>query len=512
MNYQVNTILATILLAKKWFIHSKSVMTKKIKHIIWCQLEQLKTLPERTGKRFLNKWDADFLEFFARENDFEEKYRQLFRYFVTGLQIYSSRLKSRIYYPGLSSRHGAVLDGLEGFSRQLPLLSVWLASGRESRLLMLDGRRADVREIISKGIRNGVMSGHGFWGDAVRYCQRIVEAHDIAISAWLLRSQWDALLNPAETRSLVRWFERAAEKKCCDDNWHLFICVIDAVMITLGWGGNSKRLQNHFSRIKDFYLKCGWFTDGSNGKVDFYNAWGFHYSLFWLQKIMPDFESEFIHEAQKIFFSSYQYLITPSGAPLMGRSLIYRLAVSVPYLIAAHQGVASLGLAKRAFDTTWSYYVKYGALSRGRLTQGIFFDNPAILDNYSGPGSSFWGLRSFILALLFEPRTDFWMCPMESLPIEKGSYEINIPELGWIIKGDQGKQVVTIIKNEGLEPGDVHFKAYTLKHWLKEKITAQVERPTNWGVKYDLKVYSSSKDFQDAIFRNINKPGRPTIL
>jgi len=220
---------------------------------------------------------------------------------------------------------------------------------------------------------------------------------------------------------------------------------------------------------------------------------------------MPDFESDFIQEMQKKFFSSYQYLITPAGVPLMGRSLAYRLAASVPHLIAAHQGRILPGLARRAFDSTWSYFVKNGALSQGRLTQGIFLDNPAIFDNYSSSSSPLWGLRSFILALLFEPKADFWVCSDMPLPVEKGSYEIEIPELGWTIKGDQEKQEVAIIKKDGLGPETVRFEAYTFKHWLKEKITARGARPLNSRIKYDLKVYASSKKFQDVIFGNFKR-------
>lgn len=458
---------------------------------------------EQTGRRFSEKWDAIFLKFFVREKNFEEKYKLLFKYFFTGFLTYVSRWGSRVYYPGRPSCYGALVDGLEGFSRNLPLLAVWIASGRDPKIFALDGRQKDLRDIIGKGIRNGVTLGRGSWGAAEHYSQSIVEAHDIALSVWLLKEHWDSLFIREDQRNLVQWLENAAQKKHIDNNWHLFPCIVDGVLLALGWGGDFDRLKRHFSRIEDFYLKCGWFMDGPGGKVDFYNAWGFHYGLFWLQQILPDFKKVFISEAQKSFFSTYQYLITPNGVPLMGRSLIYRLAVSVPYLIAAHQGIASHGVAKRAFDATWTYYVEHGALSKGRMTQGIFCDNPAILDNYSGPGSPLWGLRSFILALFFKPKDDFWMCSAEPLPIEKGDFEITIPEIGWTMKGEHMKDnEALIIKAEGRDPEVANFNNYTIKHYLREKITAIAARPDNLAVKYCLKRYSSCKNFQDRVFRN----------
>jgi len=101
---------------------------------------------------------------------------------------------------------------MEGFCRQLPLLASWLASGRAPSLLTFDGKQADLREIISRGIRSGVMPGRGFWGEVGDFCQRSVEAHDVALSAWLLKSWLGSLLNPEEIRSLAQWLERAAKK------------------------------------------------------------------------------------------------------------------------------------------------------------------------------------------------------------------------------------------------------------------------------------------------------------
>ena len=37
----------------------------------------------------------------------------------------------------------------------------------------------------------------------------------------------------------------------------------------------------------EFYLGDGWFTDGPDGPVDYYNAWGFYYHIGWIHRMNP---------------------------------------------------------------------------------------------------------------------------------------------------------------------------------------------------------------------------------
>ena len=54
--------------------------------------------------------------------------------------------------------------------------------------------------------------------------------------------------------------------------------------------------------------------------------------------------------------------------------------------------------ARRALDATWSYFIQRDSLKGGNVTQGYCESDPRILDNYSGPASCLWALRSLILA------------------------------------------------------------------------------------------------------------------
>jgi len=47
-----------------------------------------------------------------------------------------------------------------------------------------------------------------------------------------------------------------------------------------------------------------------------------------------------------------------------------------------------------------------GAMQYGAPTQGLFQDDGRLVDNYSGPASSFWSLRALNIALFMGNRCD----------------------------------------------------------------------------------------------------------
>jgi hypothetical protein len=138
----------------------------------------------------------------------------------------------------------------------------------------------------------------------------------------------------------------------------------------------------------------------------------------------------------------------------------------------------------------WHYFITNGALRDGTLTQGYFQDDLRVLDNYSGPGSSHWGLRSLIPALLHPAGSGFWTAPATPLPIETGSYRLDLPELGWRVDGDtaSGDIRITIPGNTGRNP---RLKPHTLGSRLTEYLQGRPKRPNNRAAAYGAEAYST---------------------
>ncbi|MBN1290717.1 MAG: DUF2264 domain-containing protein [Candidatus Latescibacteria bacterium] len=424
----------------------------------------------------------------------QERYRELFLYFVRGFLYYRAPDKAHVYYPGASSRHDASIDAMEGFCRMLPMIAAWIKSGREHVIQNIDGEPVDLIEVARDGILSGTdPKSKGFWGHIQDFEQRMVEAVNVALSIWLLRDFVWYSLSSAEKKRIADWLLEINGKEVWDNNWHLFPVMINVVLRSLDFPYDQKSVNKHYDRLKSFYQDNGWFRDGLSGEYDYYNAWGIHYALFWLNEINPEFDPEFIRCSQTDFIRTYKYLISTEGIPITGRSICYRMAVPAPLVTGAINGLdrISPGLARRALDCVWSYFIGKDALSKGTATQGYWQEDIRLLDNYSGPGSSLWSLRSLIPAFYTPPDSDFWAAPLEKLPIERESYEVPIPEIGWIIKGNKETQEVVIIKENNAGNAFRSLQKQTFRRKLKQVILCKASRHPNGYVKYKLHEYSS---------------------
>jgi hypothetical protein len=379
----------------------------------------------------------------------EERYYGLLSYLVSGFIYYRASDLAHVYYPGASSTHGAAIDAMEGFSRALPMISAWIYSGRPSVIHNFFGQEIDLLKVAREGLIAGTNpKSKGFWGDISDSDQRIVEAADIALSIWLLRDHLWPQLALLEKEMISRWLLSVNGKAIPDNNWHLFPVMVNEVLFSLDYVGDQMLSQVHYARLKSFYLGNGWFSDGPEGEIDYYNAWCIHYSLFWINLINPKLDPDFIDSSLNDFVRNYKYFFSPDGIPIAGRSICYRMAAPSPLIAAATKqmnGVSS-GIARRALDCVWKYFIKMGAIHHGKITQGYWQEDLSLLDNYSGPGSSLWSTRSLALAFYSPPCSRFWTEPLENLPVEQNDYTVLIPEINWEIRGSKLTKEIQIIK------------------------------------------------------------------
>jgi len=379
----------------------------------------------------------------------QERYAALFSYLVSGFLYYRASDCAHIYYPGASSIHGAAIDAMEGFCRILPMISAWISSGRPAVIRDFYGKQVDLVKVVKVGLLAGTNpESKGFWGYMCDRDQRIVEAADIALSVWLLRGHlWPQLSSP-EREMIANWLRTANGKTIPDNNWHLFLVMVNEVLSALDFSGDKVSSLMHYARFKSFYQGNGWFSDGPDGTYDYYNAWGIHYALFWISLINPKLDPDFIDTSLNDFVRNYKYFFSTDGFPIIGRSICYRMAAPAPLVAAAIKEVdgISSGMARKAFDCIWKYFIQRGAVRHGAITQGYWQEDLTLLDNYSGPGSSLWSTRSLTLAFFSPPQSDFWTTPLEDLPIEQDNYNVLIPEINWEVRGFKPTGEVQIIK------------------------------------------------------------------
>lgn len=423
-----------------------------------------------------------------------QRYETLFGYFLAGFLEFRTATGERVYYPGFKGMRGHKIEGLEGFARTAPLLASWLASGRPARVA--DPRGTGETIDLARLIRDGLVAGTdpaapSYWGDIVDFDQRSVEAADIALTLWLTRDHVWVDLSAAERARIAAWLRGVELRALSPNNWLLFRVLVTEVLGALGMSADTALSSATYQEFKRHYLGAGWFNDPPMG-VDFYNSWAISYALFWIDKINPQLDQAFIRGVLHDSASLTLHLIAPEGLPIMGRSICYRLAVPSPVLIQSllESSQVSPGLGRRALDAVWLHFACRGALEQGAVTQGYYRPDKRLLDRYSGPGSCQWSLRSLVLAFQHAADAPFWTAPPELLPVERGDYRIDLPELGWIVEGHagNGEVAITIPCNSDEAPAVQHHRL-----WRRavEALFHKPHQPHNYAVKYGRRRYSS---------------------
>jgi hypothetical protein len=421
----------------------------------------------------------------------ERRYTGLFKYFADGFVRHASPGYSRVQFAGARSFNGYSNDGLEGFARTGTLLAAWVHTRREG-----SDRFA---EILREGILGGVdPHSDRYWGDIHDYDQRIVEAADVARILWLTRASiWDSLKSD-QKQMVSAWLRAATTKHTPLNNWILFPVVISLTLVSLNGETSPELVSRAHAKVaayRRFALDRGWFYDPPHG-VDFYNAWGIAFDLFWIHTLDPAFEPEFIERALGDSAELTQHLISPQGLPIMGRSVCYRTAVPAPLIAATflESGRFPAGRALRGLDVVWRYFVTHDSLRDGTLTQGYFGTDLRFLDRYSGTGSCGWGLRSLVLAFMHPAGDEFWSAAEQPLPVEEGDYHLELPKLGWTVDGRRAGGEITLTLEKNLH--DVHsVEAYPWLSRALDLFSGSPHRPENYAIKYDSQHYASAAPF-----------------
>ena len=449
------------------------------------------------------EFEARTREEFLSDQPVLERYQALFLYFAHGFARHASVLGGRIQYCGAASANTAAISGLEGFARTAPLLAAWVYSGRGTVIMdPVGGRDIDLVRLLRGGILSGVDThSPDYWGDIADNGQRLVEAADIARVLWLTKTLiWDRL-SGREQALIAAWLLPATRATTPPDNWMLFPIVVNLVLTQLHAplaAPDLARAHAELTRYRQYYLESGWFFDEPNG-VDFYNAWGITYDLFWINQIDPTFESNFITAAIKDSAAITEHLISPYGIPIMGRSICYRTAVPVPVVAASFaddpQDVGTVRPdARRALDAVWRHFIAHGAILDGALTQGYYGPDLRFLDPYSGPGSCQWGLRSLVLAFMHGVHDDFWAHATGLLPIESTGYSLVYPKLGWRITGNAASGEI-VLEIPGNPDRTARAESYDWVDRFLEIVLRRPFRPHNHEAKYESRYYSSARPF-----------------
>ncbi|MGW0831974.1 DUF2264 domain-containing protein [Streptomyces prunicolor] len=366
---------------------------------------------------------------------------------LTAVEPYATEDRALYHLPGTrTSWSGSLSDGLEGYARTL--------------LLAAFRRDETALERYADGLAAGVA---GVWPTIEDRSQPLVEAASIALALRLTRPLlWDRLDEPVRQRAAA-WLADALTAEPWPCNWELFPVTVGGFLQDIGYevDVSRKAIDRGLSRIEEWYVGEGWYTDGDGRKFDYYNGWAMHlYPVLhaWLADD-PRLLDLYGGRLER-HLADYARLFGGDGAPMhQGRSLTYRFATTAPLWLGALTGRTPLspGETRRLASGALKYFLERGAVDdRGLLSLGWHGPNEAVLQGYSGPASPYWASKGF-LGLLLPPDHEVWTAEEEPGPVERADAVTPIAPANWLLQSTSSDGLVRL-HNHGSE--DVRYDPY----------------------------------------------------
>jgi len=365
---------------------------------------------------------------------------------------------------GMASDHGEMADVLETFSRPCLMAAHWLAAqGGETQ--------GFTRDEVGKWFREGLVAGTNpkadtYWGPVTNYHQHCVEMGALVLA---LEIAPDHLWNPlsdADKEQVFAWL-RTARGCGFHRNNHMFFGVLpQCFLISKGAGrpGDQELVLRWLDILENMYIKDGWFVDGMNETIDYYNAFAWHFYGLWWGKFYGDMDparAQRWKEYAVPFLNDYVHFFAASGEHVpFGRSMVYRFNAAAPFGLVHHCDVKTevdSGLCRNIFMKNVDFFVSQLPEDKP-LSVGWIDEFPAMAEVYSCAGSPYWAAKA-LSPLLLDPSNPFWTAPAQPLPSEQGDFVRAIPAAGMVVRCIDGD--IELLNSEtGINPGNNRFGTY----------------------------------------------------
>lgn len=322
---------------------------------------------------------------------------------------------------GTANPSNARTTHLEALGRLLVGMAPWLELGADE---------TPEGQLRGRYIRLMIESiNHGFNPKSPDYLNFTVTRQPLVDAAFfcqgLLRAPvqvWGNL--PAGTQqNVLNALQQIRKIKPVESNWLLFSAMVEATLLELTGKCDMQPIDYAIMRFKEWYKGDGWYGDGANLHIDYYNSFVIHPMLLEILEVMQKHgkgEADFYEKEQRRF-SRYaeqqERMIAPDGSyPVVGRSIAYRFGTFHVLSQAALNGLLPGSVTEAQIRCGLTAVIKKHMSVKGNfdgygwLTLGFTGHQPQIAERYISTGSLY--LCSTVFAALGLPATDeFWSAP-----------------------------------------------------------------------------------------------------
>ena len=364
---------------------------------------------------------------------------------------------------GLASDHSAAADILEAFARPCLLASHWLAAkGGETM--------GFTREQIAKWFREGLVAGTDpkadtYWGPVTNYHQHAVEMGALILALEIARDHLWTPLAEEDKQQVMAWMSTV--RGCgFHRNNHMFFGILPLSFLVkegANHPSDKKIVLRWLDTVESMYIKDGWFLDGMNETIDYYNAFAWHFYGLWWGKLYGDMDPARAQRWKDYavpFLKDYVHFFAASGEHVpFGRSMPYRFNAAAPFGLSHYCGIDTLdpGLCRNIFMKNLNFFMDKLPEDEP-LSLGWTDEFPLMAETYSCAGSPYWAAKA-LSPLLIDPSEPFWQAPDQPLPSEEGDFVRPIPAAGLVVRAIDGD--VELHNSEtGINPGNIRFGTF----------------------------------------------------
>ncbi|MBR3931645.1 MAG: DUF2264 domain-containing protein, partial [Tidjanibacter sp.] len=299
--------------------------------------------------------------------------------------------------------------------------------------------RAQYIDWAVKGIANAVNPESPDYLNFNNGRQPLVDAAFLAHGLLRAPTQLWGNLDEVTKERLVKELKSSRVIKPSETNWLFFSAMVEAALYEFTGEWEFERVRYAFDRHKEWYKGDGWYGDGKDFHLDYYNSFVIQPMMVQVLDVMAkhNIEGADFLEVEKLRYARYaeqqERLISPEGTfPAVGRSLAYRFG--------AFQALSDVSLRHWLPAAVNPAQVRCGltaVIDRVINAPGTFTDNgwlrvgfcgyqPSIGERYISTGSVY--LCSAVFVALGLPESDpFWSAPDADWPAKKVWSGVDIP-------------------------------------------------------------------------------------
>ena len=298
---------------------------------------------------------------------------------------------------------------METFGRLMAGISPWLALPDDDTE---EGKmRKQIREWAVLSYKNAVdPDSPDFLLWETKSTQRLVDAAYIAESFLRAPEATWQLLDETTQKRYIERFQRLKIVRPAYNNWLLFRGLIEAFLMSVGEDADQYVLTVASNKINEWYLSDGWYSDGAEFSLDYYNAYVIHPMYIEMLEVLnkhrfwTPISTKLAIKRMQRFNVFMERLISPEGTyPAFGRSVVYRMGAFQTLAMAAWkyglpEGLSN-GQVRSALTAVMNnmFKVEGNFNEKGFLQLGFAGHQPDLSNYYTNTGSL------YMTSLVFMP-------------------------------------------------------------------------------------------------------------